>query len=270
MPHKYLIVASKKDPAGVNITTQLSQFQKEMGEIKFYLVDEDILHEENFDMQRFEDFDMVIFASMHKSVKREKTLCLHSPGNWRDADYGGKKGQVSKASALFNKFLFEKLNEAVRESSLREYKVCLEATHHGPLIDVPCVFIEIGSTELQWKDSKAGFVVAKAIKEAMEKFENSNEAKYREIAVGIGGPHYCPNFTKIQLNSNYALGHVIPMYSLPLSEEMVIEAINGTAEDVDTILLDWKGLGNASQREQVLGILDKLKLQYKKTSEVEK
>jgi len=36
------------------------------------------------------------------------------------------------------------------------------------LINKPCVFIEIGSTEEEWKDRRAGFVVAKTIKRAIE------------------------------------------------------------------------------------------------------
>ena len=47
MFEKYLIVASKKDLAGINITTNLSQF----GNFNFYLVEESILHNENLDME---------------------------------------------------------------------------------------------------------------------------------------------------------------------------------------------------------------------------
>ena len=51
---------------------------------------------------------------------------------------------------------------------------------------------------------------------------------------------------------------------------MIKQAIDNTEEEVDFALLDWKGLGNAEQRQHVLEILDKLYIQYKKTSEVEK
>ncbi|MFW5847032.1 MAG: D-aminoacyl-tRNA deacylase [Nanoarchaeota archaeon] len=271
MKNKYLIVASKQDSAGINITTQLSQFYDINGKsFKFYLIEDDILHTENLNLEKINNFDFIIFASMHKSEKRQKTLSIHAPGNWRKADYGGEKNKASLTSSLFNKFLFEKLQNNSKNSSIQDYNITLEATHHGPLIDKPSVFIEIGSTEIQWKDSKAGFVIAKSIKDAIDKFENSGEIQYRETALGIGGTHYCPNFTKIQKSSNYALGHIIPLYSLPLSEEMISEALTKTLEEVDIILLDWKGLGNSIQRQQVLDVLDKLKLQYKRTSEVEK
>ncbi|NMB66804.1 hypothetical protein GYA25_01980 [Candidatus Woesearchaeota archaeon] len=263
MYQRYLIVASKLDLAGINITTQLSQF----GKFDFYLVDKEIIFTENLDLERINQYDFIIFASKHQSEKKSKTLSLHAPGNWRTADYGGVIGKTCKSSALFQKQLFEKINKISSEFNLKEYNVTLECTHHGPLINKPCVFVEIGSTETEWKDRKAGFVIAKSIYETMNEFK---ENPYNEIAIGIGGPHYCPNFNKIQLNSNIALSHIIPQYVFPLTEEMVREAIEKTDEEVDLILIDWKGLGNSEQRRQIMEILDKFFLPKKRTSEIEK
>jgi len=185
----------------------------------------------------------------------------------READFGGTPGRVCKTSALFQKQLFEKLRLNAEKFHLKGYDLTLECTHHGPLINKPCVFVEIGSTETEWKDRKAGFIVAKAIFEAMRDFK---ENPYNEIAIGIGGPHYCPNFNKIQMNSNVAISHVIPQYVFPLTEEMVQEAIGSTEEDIDLILLDWKGLGTSEQRQQTLDVLNKFYIQKKKTSEISK
>lgn len=263
MYEKYLIVASKLDTAGINITTKLSQF----GDFKFYLVDNEIIYTKNLDLEKINQYDFIIFASKHKSEKKEKTLSIHAPGNFRNADFGGEQGKVSKTSALFQKQLFEKLTSNAEKYHLRDYKVTLECTHHGPLISKPCVFIEIGSTETEWKNSKAGFVVAKTISETINEFK---ENPYNEIAIGIGGPHYCPNFNKIQLKSNVALSHIIPRYTLPLKEEMIKQAIENTEEEIDFALLDWKGLGNKEQRQQVKKILDKLYISFKKTGEINK
>src|SRR3990172_1272206 len=164
---KFLIVASKLDKAGINITTQLSQF----GEFKFYLVDKEIIYTENLDMEKINSYDFIIFASKHKSESREKTLSVHAPGNWRLAEFGGEKNKVCKSSALFMKHIFEKLAFNAEKFHLRDYKVSMEATHHGPLIDKPCLFIEIGATEVEWADRKAGFVVAKAIADAISEFQ---------------------------------------------------------------------------------------------------
>jgi len=258
----YLIVASKLDKAGINITTQLSQF----GNYNFYLIQGDIIQTQDLDLQKINQYDYIIFASCHKSEKKEKTLCIHSPGNWKEATKGGEEKKVCKTSALFNKFLFEKLHDVVKEHPL-EYNLTMEATHHGPLIDKPCTFIEIGSTETEWKDNRAGFVIAKTIHKSIQEFK---ENPYHEIAFAIGGPHYCPNFNKIQLNSNVAISHMIPQYILPLTDEMIKEAVAKTEEEIDFALLDWKGIGNAESRKQIIDILDKNYISYKKTSEISK
>ena len=263
MYKNYLIVASKQDKAGINITTHLSQF----GEFNFYLVDGEIIHTENLNLEKISHYDFVIFASRHRSEKSQKSLSIHAPGNWNKAQFGGQENRVCKTSALFQKQFFEKLKKNAEKFHLKEYELTLEPTHHGPLIDKPCVFVEIGSTETEWKDRKAAFIVAKTIYETIQEFK---ENPYNEIAIGIGGPHYCPNFNKIQMNSNIAISHIIPQYAFPITEEMVQEAITGTEEDIDLILLDWKGLGNSEQRQQVLSVVDKFYIQKKKTNEISK
>lgn len=266
MYQRYLIVASKKDRAGTNITTQLSQFPRE--NFNFYLVEDEIIYTENLDLEKINKYDFIIFASKHKSKKNEKTLSIHAPGNWRNAELGGETGKISRTSAQFQKQLFEILNKNVNASGLGEkYKVTLECTHHGPLIDKPCIFIEIGSTQEEWEDRRAGFILAKTISETIREFK---ENPYNEIAIGIGGQHYCPNFNKIQLSSNVAISHVIPNYAFPLTEEMIKEAINKTEEEIDFAVLDWKGMGPADQRDKILAILNKLYISYKRTSEISK
>jgi D-aminoacyl-tRNA deacylase len=263
MYKNYLIVASKLDRAGINITTQLSQF----GNFNFYLVDGEVIYTKNLDMDKINHYDFIIFASRHKSEQGGKTLSIHAPGNWRKAEFGGQDNKVCKTSALFQKQFFEKLRDNSEKFHLKGYDLTLECTHHGPLIDKPCIFAEIGATEIEWKDRKAAFIVARTIFETMRDFK---ENPYNEIAIGIGGPHYCPNFSKIQMNSNIAISHIIPQYAFPITEETIQEAIGGTAEDIDMFLLDWKGLGNSEQRQQTLDVLNKFYIQKKKTSEVSK
>ncbi len=275
MYKKYLIIASKKDKAGINITTHLSQFRQNpvlssMANnpgFDFYLVDDEIIYTKNLNLEKINQYDFIIFASKHKSEKKEKTLCVHAPGNFRTAQLGGEVGKVSRTSAMFQKQIFEKLKTNADKHLLKDFKITLECTHHGPLIDKPCIFIEIGSTEHEWINRRAGFVLAKTISEIIKEFKPN---PYNEVAIGIGGPHYCPNFNKVQLNSNIAVSHIIPQYVLPLKEEWVKEAIDKTQEEVDFALLDWKGLGNSEQRKHVTDILDKLYVSYKRTSEVSK
>ena len=118
MYKKFLVVASKKDKAGTNITTQLSQFKKnplvsilqnnEKG-FDFYLVEDEIVFTENLDLNKINKYDFIIFASKHSSEKNMKAITVHTPGNFKDARFGGEKGKISKTSALFVKQLFEKI-----------------------------------------------------------------------------------------------------------------------------------------------------------------
>lgn len=273
---KFLIVASKKDNAGINITTRLSQFRenpmlssmKQQAGFDFYLVEEEMIYTENLNLDKINKYDFIIFASKHSSEKKEKTLSVHAPGNWRKADLGGKDGKICRTSALFEKQLFENLNKNTKQYGLdKDYAVTLEATHHGPLIDKPCIFIEIGATETEWNDRRAGFVVAKTIDDTIK---NYKENPYNEVAIAIGGPHYCPSFNKIQAGSNVAISHIIPRYAFPLSEEMIKEAIQKTEEEIDFVLLDWKGIGNKEERDRILEILGRWYLQYKKISDIKK
>ena len=251
---KFAIVASKKDTAGMNIANFIS-------DLPIYYTDKEIINAENIDKEGKEDF--IIFVSKHQGAKG-KMLSLHAPGNWKSqkSEMGGKQGKVCKTSAVIMKTFFIELNK-----NRQDWQATLECTHHGPYIEKPCLFIEIGSNEKDWKDIEAGKIIAETIKNAIEKLEE--KTKYK-TAVGIGGPHYCPNFNKIQLSSDIAISHIIPEYSLPLTEEMIKEAINKTEEKVNLILLDWKGLGNAEQRQETINLLNKLNLKYKRTSEIKK
>jgi len=277
MLKNYLVIASKSDPAGMNIINQLSQFRynpllnsiskSEKPVFDVYLVEDSILETENLNTEKINQYDFVIFASKHQSEKQEKSLSVHCPGNFRTANAGGISNKVCPSSALFNKFLFETLNSVAEKHELKDFNITMEATHHGPLIDIPCVFIEIGSTMMEWRSSRAGFIIAKTIQEAIEKF---TENLYREIAVGIGGPHYCPGFNKLQKDSNIAFSHIIAQYNAPITEEMILESIDKTDEDVDFVVLDWKGLGNSEQRQEVINILEKNYISWKRNSEIKR
>ena len=260
---KVLVVASKQDPAGMNIVEQLEQFKK----IPLQTIEGSVMYTESLDMQEIEQYDFIIFASKHESQKKEKALTLHAPGNAKEAQFGGASGKLCSTSAQFMKQLFQELQKERDVSLLTHYQVTLEPTHHGPLIHKPCVFIEIGATQEEWKDPKAGFVIAKTILNTVENFK---ENPYHEIAVAIGGPHYCPNFNKVQLNANIAIGHIFPNYLFPLTEEILQQSIDTTKEDVDCFLLDWKGLGNAESKNQLLEIIHKMNIPYKRTDQLRK
>ncbi len=255
---KFLIIASKKDPAGMNIVENLKKLKCQ---IPIKIISNDLIYSDNIDKNI--DADFIIFASKHRSEKEVKTLSVHTIGNFKKAEFGGKSEILCPSHALIFKHFFQTLNKIKQKYDLN-YEVSMEATHHGPYIETPNIFIEIGSTENEWKDERAGKLVAETIIESIKSY-NKNE-KYK-IAFGIGGPHYCNNFNEIQLNSDYALSFIMPEYSLPLTKKNLAELINKTKQKVEYVLVDWKGLGKADQRNQTLDLVKKSGLKIIRTSE---
>jgi len=250
---KFVIVASRQDPAGMNICSFISN-------LPVHYTEKEIIHAENIDKNL--DADFIIFASKHQG-KTEKMLSLHAPGNWGVAEMGGNEGKICRISGGVMKTIFKELNENIPDG----WNLTLECTHHGPYIEKPCCFVEIGSNKDNWENKEAGEKVAKAIESAVKILQNNKEYK---TVIGIGGPHYCPSFNKIQLNSEYAISHIIPEYALPLTEEMIKEAIEKTNEKVEIAIVDWKGTGKSEERDKAIDLLNKTGLKYMRASEVEK
>ncbi len=266
----FAILYSKKDEAGINIAEQLKKHF--LPQVPIIELDKDSIYSENIDQkeERIQKADFLIFATKHQSKEARNTLSLHAPGNWRNADFGGKAGKICQTSSLVLKFLFKKMNENIEKYNLN-YELTLECTHHGPYLEKPCCFIEIGTTQEQWNDKKAAEVIAETLSSIQNFKEWKNRNKELRSCIAIGGPHYCQNFNKIQLNSNkYAISHIIPEYQLPLNESMLQEAIKKTKENPDLVLIDWKGCGNSESRQNIVKIIEKSGLEHERTERIEK
>ena len=267
----FAIIASSKDPAGINIKDNLLElfdFEKidekfddngvyQNKNIKLYLTNDELVYSENIDERINADF--LIFASKHRSKENTPSFAVHAIGNWNEARLGGKEKQLCPSSAVLLKNMFIELNENAKNT---DYEITLEATHHGTFVEKPAVFVEIGSTEKEWNEKQNGEIIAKTIMNAIK-----NENKNYKIAIGIGGPHYCSNFNKIALSTDIALSHICPKYSLQsLGEELISQAIKKTKEKVDFFVLDWKGLGTEKQR--IIEMLNKLNIKYERSDKI--
>ncbi len=270
------IISSSKDLAGINIRNNLIElfdFEKanekfdnneiyqynkiKNKNIKLYLINSDLIHAENIDKKI--DADVFIFASKHRSRENTPSFTVHPIGNWGKADFGGEERKLCLSSAVLLKNLFIELN---KNGNKNNYELSMEATHHGPYVSKPAVFVEIGSTEKEWNYKDNGEIIAKTIINAIK-----NENKDYKTAVGIGGPHYCTNFNKIILSIDIALSHICPKYHLDkLEEELLQQSIERTKEKVDFILLDWKGLGTEKQR--IVNLLKNMNLEFKRGDQV--
>jgi D-aminoacyl-tRNA deacylase len=250
-----LLVASNKDTASLNIARQvLNHYAFEKTGENYQ---ENPVYEANFDGRKvrlvtlneesiraqnlpgfFPDLELLVFVSRHSSESGMPTLSVHTPGNLGEAEFGGLPKTVSVSPANAMRDALRALMRFKEEMRL-SYDVSYECTHHGPSLNVPAMFVELGSSIKQWSDLKAAEAVAHATIEAVSKL---NESKATAV-LGMGGPHYNAKFTRIALENEIAFGHIIPKYAIPyVDTEVLRQCVDKTLEKVEHAILDWKGI----------------------------
>ena len=213
--------------------------------------------------------DLLIFASRHRSKTARPAFLVHSTGNWTaDVEFGGEPFHLSKTSALMLKAGFTTLNECFQNSSLTNFAVDLEVTHHGPTaLTIPLIFMELGSTEQEWSIKVAGKLVSDAIITAIFKYIKYKENNEQQIGIGFGGTHYSPNFNRLISNNNIAISFICPKYFiLNLNENMITQMLNHTFEKVDYFIIDWKGT-NSEDKKHLIPLLETFNIPIKKTKD---
>jgi D-aminoacyl-tRNA deacylase len=268
-----LIVASTKDTASMNIARKILEnyefeetsesfrrnpvYVKWIGrqEVRLAFVDEDLIY-----TQFLTDFFMpklLVFVSRHSSISGIPTLSVHTPGNLGEAELGGLTRKVSVAAASAMKRVLLELFKQKERLEL-DYKVSYECTHHGPSLDVPTMFVELGSSQMQWRDLKAAEAVAHAAMAAV------SGTQVFPAVLGVGGPHYNEKFTKLALTAETAFGHIIPKYAVQkIDAEMLRQCIQRTVEKVESAILDWKGMRGAD-KQRLLTILNGMDVSIEK------
>jgi|GEM_PF-156450 len=231
-PEKIALVYSTQDPAGELIAQKIAEIGKpEWAEI--YSFDEDIVF---VDLKKVKE-DKVVFLSRHKSEFGTKSLTVHMIGNFSEAKFGGKSRELSNTLARIGANYLRALNEKNISSGLSKqgFVTSLEVTHHGPFTKKKCVFIELGSSPLEWKNELAAKLIAEVVIEATMK-ENKDK-----VVIGLGGGHYAPDFTKLCLRAPFAFGHICPKHQLEnLNRALLRQMIERSG--ATQIILDWKGL----------------------------
>lgn len=225
---------------------QLEQTKKQ---IKLYTTDTACVYCEHLDKKI--DADLFIFPTKHQSKSGIPSLTVHTQGNWGTAEIGGANNILSIAPGTYLAKGFLKLKELQNKNQLN-YQVIQECTHHGPDISKPTMFIEIGSTEKEWQQKEPAKIIAETIHYLLtENFQPMT------AAIGIGGLHHCPDFSKITVEKNIAFTHVCPKYMLKnLNREMILQALEKSVEQPKYIYLDKKGLG--SEKERIFMLTEKI------------
>jgi D-aminoacyl-tRNA deacylase len=189
-----------------------------------------------------------IFLSRHSASSGIPSLTAHTTGNFStESRFGGRGMELGRVDPDLLKNYIISLTK--RGAEAEGYKVTIEATHHGPTsLSRPVMFVEIGSSERNWEDSKAANVVAGALVESLQKGKT-----WDKVAVAFGGTHYPEKFNKLLLETDFALAHIVPKYSLEhVNSDILGQMLSKTSRPVRYAVLDWKGLG--THKEKILGL----------------
>jgi len=266
-----LIISSTTEPASANIKKELLK-QSNWEEINtFYnnpvyrntkmkdvviitINDEKITHED-LDKEVEEKLGIkpkqAIFISRHTSKTGEPTLTVHPIGNYGEAQFGGKTKTLVKTSQKLMTQLLRILKKNAKKEKLY-HKVCFEVTHHGPYMNIPTLYVEVGSTEEEWEKQKPAEIVAKSTLELLELYHCEEDLPNDiPVLLGVGGGHYAPRFTDVILEKNAAFGHMIPRYHIDagnIDGEMFEKALQATP-NVKAVYLHRKSLKKSQIRE---------------------
>jgi D-aminoacyl-tRNA deacylase len=166
------------------------------------------------------------------------------------------------------------LKQAADKQMKGKFEVTMEATHHGPHVDIPACFLEIGSTENEWSVPELGQFWAQLLSDHFR--EETTEAEGGGVVVmSIGGGHYVPKLNDAaRFGDGLYTGHALATYTLqehldgtaalPLEggwKGVVHEAVHSTRIAHPTAqlicLVDKKAFG-AEKRKAVTSYLEEL------------
>lgn len=151
----------------------------------------------------------VWFLSRHRAASGKPSLTVHPIGNHGEARFGGRAETLSPAAPRDMGSLLRRL-KVYRDEHDLPHEVTYEATHHGPLMGQPSLFVEIGSDEDWYEDDASGQALAAAITDVLDG-EGFIDAP---VQVGVGGGHYVPRMTDKALAGEADFGHLVPAYAV--------------------------------------------------------
>lgn len=246
-----VIVSSTEDPASTNIKKNLLE-QSSWNEVESFdnlpvyrhstmkdiviitIGDRKIRHE-NLDKEIDNKLGIkpkqAIFISRHRSEMGRPTLTVHPIGNYGEAQFGGKPKMLVKSAPRLMTHLLRLIKKNLQSTDLT-YQVCYEVTHHGPYLETPTLFAEVGSTENEWNKKEPAKIIAQSILELLEEYHYEEDfSDDIPVLLGIGGGHYAPRFTDVAFEKKAAFGHMIPSYQIKagnIDSEMFEKALDAT------------------------------------------
>ncbi len=264
---KYVIVCSLCNIASANIRERLldefpfEESKEFFGPSPIYEWGNKVVVSSSKEIVRVTGLDEVfervqyVFVSTHRAESGIPSLTAHFTGNFGNNSLGGNAHEIARYSPSLLKRYFIEIN-SLRSSIDAEYTITLEATHHGPTdLNSPVMFVEMGSSEKQWQDVKTASIISKALISSIE-----SKKTFDKCAIAVGGTHYSDKFNKVELETEFALGPIIPKYALDYLDGSILQQILSKSDQpIEYALLDWKGLGK--NKAKVLKLLDQAGLE---------
>lgn len=164
------------------------------------------------------DIDNVVVLSKHYSNSGRPAMTAHPIG----VTTGSRIGEEGKSGGRFGSLVpphprmasvVRSLTEtAASRPRLDGFDITFEATHHGPLFSLPTMYVEIGSSEVEWADPELAEIWMSVLDKSL--FDPSWDPSEKWM-ICIGGGHYAPRHKDVALRSDVDVGHILPTYSLP-------------------------------------------------------
>jgi D-aminoacyl-tRNA deacylase len=259
----YTLVCSNRDLASTTISrcfiekygfekdTDSTFYSSNYSNIILHISENNLLYLDNLD-EKYPNTSCFIFLSQHRSQANIPALTCHSTGNFDKNNFGGKERELGISYPWLQKQYLIELNN--QKDKVPMYDIIIESTHHGPTsLKKPILFIEIGSTEKQWKDENAAHTVCRSLFKVVTRKKEFCE----KAGIALGGNHYPTKFNKILLESKYGLGAIATKHDLPYLDNLLIkQMIRRNIEEVTFALVDVKGLGK--EKSRILSALDEV------------
>lgn len=205
-------------------------------------------------LQEFDiNINVLIFVSRHEMTNPRPMFTIHTPGNWSKATVGGLDYKVSISHPCLLSNIFRYMYNMVKEcNELSNFTCEIEATHHGPSLDKPSIFIEVGSTENEWCNKNCIELMTRLIVNVIENFEDYCQCRY-PVAISIGDLHYV-TIKDYVIEGRIDLGHVVPKY-VDINENIVKMSIERNYVKPKIGIIHWKSL-KREIRDLVVNVLN--------------
>jgi D-tyrosyl-tRNA(Tyr) deacylase len=158
----------------------------------------------------------LVFPSIHRGEQNVRCLTAHPLGNLGgSSEVGGKARTVAPTDPRRMASALRLLSEGGRPLGLG---ATFEATHHGPELELPSFFVEIGYGADDGPPPEAVRLLAEMIPAIQPDPADV-------VALALGGGHYAPHFTELALRRRWAFGHIVSRHALAEIDGPTVEAV---------------------------------------------